>query len=70
MHLEQLVDLRSSGDGKRSAPGVDPIVLPKLRPFLCGFDELNGEALSVRKSLLGVDLSREARSINEPYPKI
>jgi hypothetical protein len=60
MHLEQLVDLRSGGDGKGSAAGVHAIVLPILRPFLRGLDELTGEAHDVRKSLFNLQAAGQA----------
>src|ERR1035437_4971653 len=58
--LEQLVDVLSRGDGKASPARVHAIVLPMLRPFLRGFDELTGEAPGVRKSVHNLQTAGQA----------
>src|SRR4029077_18074685 len=60
MHLEQLVDLRSGGDGKGSATGLHAIVLPILGPFPRGLEELTGEVHGVRKSLFNLQAAGQA----------
>src|SRR5580704_17164320 len=60
MFLDQFVDVLRHGNSKWRAAWVCAIVLPILRPFARGLNELRGEIPDLRKPLLNLQAAGEA----------